>query len=374
MILRREDLGNYEKKVVMVDGCFDPLHVGHVKYFEAAARLGLPVLCNVQSDSYIVGTKKRPALLPEEQRVEVLDSLKYVSFVHLCRTSTADVLRALRPAKYVKGSDWEQRGLPQEEKDICRGLGIEIVYLDTVLDSSTNIVGSFKNRLKGSCGDAGVFEELVLSQKEIDSQYYDEHYFTGSWRKGENDYSIEKRRVIEAKNPANIKEVFNPKLVLDVGCGPGALMYFLYELRIKSYGIDFSSLSKELAPPEVRDNIVVAPVTEYYDFGLDFDLVICRELLEHLTVLQVRKAVGVLAKYTSKYLYVTTRFHPDPAGLLDVTNEVTVDPTHITLLSKDFLRVLFVLEGLRSRADLEERLDWKNMGRVMVFEKVEEGQ
>jgi glycerol-3-phosphate cytidylyltransferase len=372
MILRYKDLGNYEKKVVMVDGCFDPLHIGHIKYFEAAAELGFPVLCNVQSDKYIVEAKNRPALLPEEQRAAVIDSIKHISFVHICRTSTADVLKTLKPAKYVKGNDWKQKGLPQEEVDICKEAGTEIVYLDTVLDSSTNIVENFKSGLKDIPNDSKIeaFETIVFSQKEIDSRHYDNHYFTGTWRSGENDYSIEKRRAIEAKNPANVKEVFNPKLVLDVGCGPGALMYFLYELGIKAYGIDFSPMAKELAPAEVRNNIVVAPVTEYHDFGLEFDLVICRELLEHLTVLQIRKAVAVLAKYTSKYLYLTTRFHPRPEHFLDVTDEKTVDPTHITLLNKDFLRTLFILEGLKSRKDLEEKMDWKKLGRVMVFEKV----
>ncbi len=368
MIVKYDELERYQKKVAMVDGCFDPLHIGHVKYFEVATGLGLPLFCNIQSDNYIRVNKKRPNLLPEEQRIKVIDSLKPISYVHLCKTSTHDILSKLKPAKYVKGIDWKSRGLPEKEIEICKAYGIEVVYLDTNIDSSTNIVGNFFK--SNDYASVKEFEDLLFTQKEIEPDHYDEHYFQGNWRDGQNDYSIERRRKIEAKNPMNIKEVFKPKRVLDVGCGPGALMFFLYELGIEPYGIDFSQAAKELAPEEIRSNIVVAPVTEYYDFGINFDLVICRELLEHLTVLQIRKTVKVLADYTSKYLYVTTRFHPSPKGLLDVTDDRVTDPTHITLLNKEFLKLLFMLEGLKPRPDLEKKMDWKNLGRVLVFEKV----
>ena len=97
----------------------------------------------------------------------------------------------------------------------------------------------------------------------------------------------------------------------------------------------------------------------------------CREVLEHLTVLQVRRTVEQLCRASDRFVYVTTRFHPEPAGLLDVTTDLETDPTHITLLAKDLLRSLFVLEGFRRRADLEERMDWAGKGRVLVYERAE---
>lgn len=367
MILNYNELTKYNRKVVMVDGGFDPLHIGHIKYFEEACKLGFPVLCNVQSDEYIKKVKKRPPLLPENQRIKVIDSIKYISYVHLCNTSTHDVLKQLKPLKYIKGIDWESKGLPEIEQIVCKELGIEIIYLNTILDSSTNIVNNFAiNIVNNSIKE---FENFIFTQKPINSSYYNEQYFKGNWRTDENNYSLDKRRIIEGRNPLNIKHVFNPNRVLDVGCGPGALMYFLYELGIECYGIDFSKTAKELSPPEIKNNIIIAPVTEFYDFGFDFDLVICRELLEHLTVLQIKKTIKVLADYTSKYLYVTARFHPSPIGLLDITDDTLTDPTHITLLNKDFVKLLFMLEGLTPRPDLEKKMDWKNLGRVLVFER-----
>jgi 2-polyprenyl-3-methyl-5-hydroxy-6-metoxy-1,4-benzoquinol methylase len=215
------------------------------------------------------------------------------------------------------------------------------------------------------------FEQRILEQKPVGSTHYDSEYFTGEWRAEGNNYSLETRRQIEAKNPALIKEVFQPAKVLDLGCGPGALMHLLWELGVDVEGIDFAQSSKQLATPEVRDRIAVGQVTDStLKPASAYDLVISREVLEHLTVIQVRQAVANMVRMSSKYIYVTTRFHPSPDSLLDFTTQFDVDPSHITLLNKDMLRLMFVLEGCRSRPDLEARMDWGNKGRVLVLEKL----
>jgi 2-polyprenyl-3-methyl-5-hydroxy-6-metoxy-1,4-benzoquinol methylase len=215
------------------------------------------------------------------------------------------------------------------------------------------------------------FEARVLDQTSVASGHYDAEYFTGEWREGGNNYSLETRRQIEAKNPFLIKDVFQPRSVLDLGCGPGALMHLLWEIGVDVEGIDFAESSVRLATPEVRDRITVGQVTDASLKPADaYDLVICREVLEHLTVLQVRLAVANMVRMTSKFIYVTTRFHPNPASLLDFTTQFDVDPSHITLLNKDMLRLMFILEGCRSRPDLEARMDWGNKGRVLVLEKL----
>jgi len=137
VIVAFDDLPTYRGRVAMVDGAFDPLHAGHVAYFRAAAALGHPLLCNLASDRY-VSTKHRP-LLPESQRVIVLDALRDISYVHLNTHDTASVLRRLRPLAYIKGSDWTGR-LPRQQVDICDSLGIRIVFLDTVSESSTRLL------------------------------------------------------------------------------------------------------------------------------------------------------------------------------------------------------------------------------------------
>ena len=141
MILSFEQLADYRHQVAMVDGAFDPLHHGHIEYFKAARELGVPVLCNVASDRY-VRTKHQP-LLTETQRATVIDAIRYIDYVHIYQIDTETVLRQLRPKYYVKGSDWRARGLPPEQAVICRDHGTEIVYLDTVLDSSSRLLEDY---------------------------------------------------------------------------------------------------------------------------------------------------------------------------------------------------------------------------------------
>jgi D-beta-D-heptose 7-phosphate kinase/D-beta-D-heptose 1-phosphate adenosyltransferase len=141
VILSFEQLAGLRGQVAMVDGAFDPLHRGHIEYFKAASVLGVPLLCNVASDRY-VRTKHRP-LLDEQQRAAIIDAIRYISYVHIYEIDTETVLRQLRPRYYVKGSDWRERGLPPNQVVICREHGTEIVYLDTVLDSSSRILKEY---------------------------------------------------------------------------------------------------------------------------------------------------------------------------------------------------------------------------------------
>lgn len=214
------------------------------------------------------------------------------------------------------------------------------------------------------------FEEAVLSQKPVDASHYDEQYFHTQWRPDRNQYTIEARRPIEGDNPRLIKETFSPKKALDFGCGPGALLYFLWELDVDCEGLDFSPYARESAPPAIRDRIRVQRAEEPMDTTTRYDLVICREVLEHLTVLQIQKSVENLCRLSSRFIYVTTRYAKESANLLALEMEPEVDATHISLLNKEMLRCLFVLQGFRSRPDLEAKMDWKRYGRVLVLERV----
>jgi len=121
----------------MVSGGFDPLHPGHLAYFRAAAELDVPLLCNVASDRYV--RTKHPPLLPEDQRAAVVDAIRFISYTHINQFDTETILRELQPKYYVKGKDWEGR-LPPDQVRICGEHGIGVVYLDTVIDSSSRIL------------------------------------------------------------------------------------------------------------------------------------------------------------------------------------------------------------------------------------------
>ncbi len=146
MILAFDALKQYRQKVAMVDGAFDPLHRGHIEYFRAASALAVPLLCNVASDGYV--RTKHPPLLPEDQRAAVVDAIRYITYTHVNQFDTETVLRELQPRYYVKGKDWEGR-LPPEQVAICREHRIEIVYLDTVLDSSSRLLQQYAAQQQG---------------------------------------------------------------------------------------------------------------------------------------------------------------------------------------------------------------------------------
>jgi cytidyltransferase-like protein len=141
MILSFGQLAEHRQRVAMVDGAFDPLHRGHIEYFRCASeRLEVPLLCNVASDQYV--RTKHPPLLPEDQRAAIVDAIRYISYTHVNQFDTETILKQLRPRYYVKGKDWEGR-LPPDQVRICAEYGVGIVYLDTVLDSSSRILEQF---------------------------------------------------------------------------------------------------------------------------------------------------------------------------------------------------------------------------------------
>lgn len=201
------------------------------------------------------------------------------------------------------------------------------------------------------------FETLVQSQRPADTNW-----------SPVTDYSATARRVVEGPMPALIEEWFAPKRILDAGCGYGYLVQMLVERGHNAYGFDKQSYPSWLGSPHFglgRIDDVDGRLTFYGTF----DLVICREVLEHLTIVQLRRAVTNLCAWSSRYVYLTTRFNPKPDHLLDVATSDALDPTHITMLNQNLLRTLFVLEGFVRRPALETALDWMQVGRVLVYER-----
>ncbi|MCS6837390.1 MAG: D-glycero-beta-D-manno-heptose 1-phosphate adenylyltransferase [Bdellovibrionaceae bacterium] len=96
------------KKIVFTNGCFDLLHIGHVRYLKQAKSLGDLLFVGVNSDASVRRLKgpERP-LQREQDRAEILDALKWVDFVTIFEEDTPRQLIAeVRPHVLVKGGDW----------------------------------------------------------------------------------------------------------------------------------------------------------------------------------------------------------------------------------------------------------------------------
>jgi D-glycero-beta-D-manno-heptose 1-phosphate adenylyltransferase len=103
------------KVVVVVNGAFDLLHVGHVRYLAAARALGDVLFVAVNSDASVRALKgpTRP-VLPESERVELLSHLECVDHIVLFdETTVSEVLRELRPHIHAKGTDYTPETVPE---------------------------------------------------------------------------------------------------------------------------------------------------------------------------------------------------------------------------------------------------------------------
>lgn len=186
------------------------------------------------------------------------------------------------------------------------------------------------------------------------------------------DYSLAQREKVEGPHAQLIAQVFRPLYVLDMGCGPeAALVQLLRRQGVTAYGMDSGTLRVSATLATSGSLLDRETMQSMRDACPSCDLVICREVLEHLTVRDIAVAVEHLCLVSRKWVYVTTRFAKTPRHFLSFDRSDDLDPTHISLLTKPLLRLLFVLQGYLSRPDLEAALDWRRQGRCLVMERNE---
>ena len=117
------------RRVVLANGCFDLLHVGHVRYLTAARALGDVLFVGLNSDAAVTRLKGpgRP-LMPAAERVELLAALRAVDHVVVFDEDTADRLVALvRPAVHAKGTDYTEASVPEAASVRAAGGRVAIV-------------------------------------------------------------------------------------------------------------------------------------------------------------------------------------------------------------------------------------------------------
>ena len=124
------------QRLTLVSGTFDPLHAGHLAYLAKARELtGGPLLVNVSRDHYIFHVKGRLAVVPEVERLALLQRvLSRAYLLHLQHPEgDAEDILAFRPDHYVKGMDWTDR-LPAPILAACDAVGTRIHYVESGSD------------------------------------------------------------------------------------------------------------------------------------------------------------------------------------------------------------------------------------------------
>ena len=135
----RDSLDAQGRRMVFTNGCFDLLHVGHVRYLQQARALGDVLVVAVNGDESVRALKgpSRP-INSEDDRAEVLAALSCVDYVTIFHTPrVTDVVSVVKPHLYVKGGDYTPESLDQGEVAALRAAGSEIRILPLVPGKST---------------------------------------------------------------------------------------------------------------------------------------------------------------------------------------------------------------------------------------------
>jgi len=137
------------KTVVFANGCFDLLHVGHIRYLTAARALGDALILAVNTDASMARIKPdRQPVAPEEERFEILAALEMIDFIVPLKEDTpAELLALLQPQIQAKGTDYTLDRMP--ERVVVEGYGGRIEFVGGPKHHSTT------DMLKTIRGDSG---------------------------------------------------------------------------------------------------------------------------------------------------------------------------------------------------------------------------
>ena len=153
-ILNRKDiistikkLKKEDKKIVFTNGCFDILHIGHVRYLKKSASFGDILIVGLNSDNSVKRLKGETRPINNEQdRAELLSELNFVDFVVIFEEDTPDkLLDEIKPDVYTKGADYTLETLP-EAKTVLKNNG-KVEFINLVEGkSTTNVIKKIENK------------------------------------------------------------------------------------------------------------------------------------------------------------------------------------------------------------------------------------
>ena len=125
-------------RIVFANGCFDVLHVGHVRYLAGARELGDVLIVGINSDKQVAIQKGdgRP-VLPAAERAEIVAALESVTYVTIFDEPTVEeLLLVLKPDVHAKGTDYTTDTVP--ERDVVRSYGGQVAIVGDPKDHSTS--------------------------------------------------------------------------------------------------------------------------------------------------------------------------------------------------------------------------------------------
>lgn len=140
-----ENLRSQGQRVVLCHGVFDPLHVGHIRYFQAARKHGDILVVTITADRFVNKGPNRP-VFTEALRAEMIGALDCVDYVAVNTWPQAtETIKLLRPHVYAKGSDYKDASKDRTggiilEREATESVGGTLVFTDEITFSSSNLI------------------------------------------------------------------------------------------------------------------------------------------------------------------------------------------------------------------------------------------
>ena len=137
------------ERIVLCHGCFDLMHPGHIKYFQAAKKMGDILVVTVTPDIYVDKGLDRP-VFNQSLRADSIAALECVDYVAINKWPTAEeTLKLLKPHIYVKGREFEalqdKTGKLQKEYKVLEEIGAEMKFTHEIVFSSTELLNKHFN-------------------------------------------------------------------------------------------------------------------------------------------------------------------------------------------------------------------------------------
>lgn len=120
-----------KKVIVATGGGFDPLHEGHIRLFKEAKQLGDVLVIMLNSDEQLKKKKGKTFYVSQDERKEILESIRYVDKVIIDPgkdVTCEEALKLVRPDILAKGGDRKAGGMPEVELNACKEIGCSIAY------------------------------------------------------------------------------------------------------------------------------------------------------------------------------------------------------------------------------------------------------
>ena len=271
------------KKVIITSGFFNPLHIGHINLIREAKKLGDFLVVVVNNDKQVEIKGSFP-FMPEQERIEIIRSLRYADDVILSVDKDGTVAKSIESiAKkypgvklfFAKGGDRNSGNIPENETKVCQEFNVEII----------NGVGGGKIQ-----SSSWLLKNAATNNNNIDFSEKTRKFY---------------RKIFPGIASHLKKDLLGCESVLDLGCGLNSPLQYC-EVPLKT-GVDlFGPYLDQSKKKGIHNEYIEKDITKVEFKPKSFDAVMAFEVLEHLSKEEGLELLKKMERWARKKVIVTT--------------------------------------------------------------------